>query len=91
MIKFITEGGACDQRREDKMLALIFTHPAAIGLVCYLILSAVIGSMPKLPDNASYSARWAYGALQVMGLNLRFAANFFKIPTPSVDEGKDQK
>lgn len=51
-------------------------------LLGYLALTAVIGSMPKLPEGASYRARWAYGALQAFSLNLRFAMNFFKLPTP---------
>lgn len=64
------------------MLALIMAHPAAAGLIAYLILSAIVGSMPKLPEGSSYKARWAYGIAQALSMNLRFAANFFKVQVP---------
>lgn len=67
------------------MWAMFLAHPAADLLIFYLIFAAFVGSMPKLPADASYKAQWAYGFLQMLAGNLRFGMNFFKVPIPPVD------
>ena len=48
----------------------------------YLLFLALLGSMPPVPNNAPYAARWAYGFLHLLALNLNQAAALLPIKLP---------
>ena len=52
-------------------------------ILAYLAFAAIVGSMPPLPDNSSYWARWAYAALHGLAMNFRSALELLKLPVPT--------
>ena len=48
----------------------------------YLLFLALVGSMPPVKNDAPYAARWAYGFLHLLALNLHQAAKLLPIKMP---------
>lgn len=67
------------------MLSWINSHGVET-IIFYLAFAAIVGSMPPLPDNASYWQRWAYGALHGLAMNFRAMIAQMKLPVPDVDK-----
>lgn len=55
-------------------------------ILTYLVFTALVGSMPPLPNDAGYFQKWIYAALHALAMNFRTALNIAKLPMP---EGSD--
>ena len=71
------------------MLHWVETHGIEC-IIAYYILISVLGTMPPLPDNASYWKQWAYTAAHAFCGNMRNLADTLKIKTGN-GNGNGQK
>ncbi len=55
-------------------------------IVAYFVFISVVGSMPQVPDSASYWSKWAYGALHGMAGNWRNLMSVLKLPVEPTDK-----
>jgi hypothetical protein len=46
------------------------TEGAGLGAVAMWAFSAIVSSMPPLPSNANYWAKWAYAGLHALAANI---------------------
>jgi len=58
-------------------------------IIAYMVFAAVAGSMPPLPENANYWARWAYGATHALAMNLRQAMATLNVKVPEAGKTED--
>ena len=68
-----------------EMMEWVNTHGVNV-MVGYLLFAAFVGSMPPLPENASYLARWGFGFLHMASMNLRIAFELFNLKLPSTED-----
>ena len=71
------------------MIEWINSHGVDV-IVGYLVFAAVVGSMPALPENAGYLARWGYGTLHALSMNFRSALSMFKLNVPPETKEREQ-
>jgi hypothetical protein len=46
------------------------TEGVVTGATCMWVFSAIVSSMPALPPNANYWAKWAFAALHAIAANI---------------------
>ncbi len=72
------------------MMGWINNHGIETVLTFY-IFSCIVGSMPPLPDNASYSMKWAFLTLHAMAGNLRSVSRLLSLPEMPTDPNKKKE
>jgi hypothetical protein len=76
---------------EDFITGFIHNHLHLViyGFVGYLIFQAIVGGMPPLPANASYSRVWFYGTMHALALNWQYGLRLLHIPLPPDKDASD--
>ncbi len=59
------------------------------ALLIYYVLISIIGSMPPVPPDAGYYAKWAYMAAHAIAGNMRALAHTINMPDPP-EKGQPQ-
>jgi hypothetical protein len=56
------------------------------ALVTYYLVISLLGTMPPVPDNATYLQRWAYAAAHALCANFKNVAANFNVTTPKENQ-----
>jgi hypothetical protein len=51
----------------------------------YIVFASIVSTMPPLPQNAGYWAKWAFGLLHVLASDWKQVLEIAKIPAFGVD------